>query len=538
MPSPSAPKVFISYSQESDEHRLRVYQLVVRLRHSGIDCVSDHREVSPSVGWRAWMEERLREADYTLIVCTETYRRRAERREEPGKGLGVAWEAAIITDEIYQNAGRNTRFIPVVFTPADATHIPDRLKQYTWYRVDTDEGCLKLLRHLTHQPEFEEVPLGVIPELRPISLNATAFGTPPVPPPPVEKKVEPTPVKPAAQPRVAKPTAAPVKKPDTEPPRSFGLQGFAGALRALLQVGGQTAFQEMKAGRRKVLMAVFVLSAVLASWLGIKNSAWLLNGSPIVPDRGSPTSAPTIAAAKLQSFAEDLSNGVKLEMVVLSGGTFEMGSDKGNDNEKPKHKVTLSPFAIGKYEVTQTQWKAVMGADNNPSRFKGDDLPVETVSWNDANAFIKRLREKTGNPTYRLPTEAEWEYACRAGSTGAYSFGDDASQLGEYAWFDKNSEGKTHPFGQKKPNAWGLYDMHGNVLEWVQDWYGKDYYRQSANSTDPQGPLAGEYRVLRGGGSWVNPQSYARSVVRHIYIYPIVRDDINGFRVAVARPPS
>jgi formylglycine-generating enzyme required for sulfatase activity len=185
-------------------------------------------------------------------------------------------------------------------------------------------------------------------------------------------------------------------------------------------------------------------------------------------------------------------------MVNLPGSEFTMGSNEYPD-EAPPHQVKVSPFAISKYEITQAQWKALMGG--NPSNFNGDDnCPVERVSWNQAQEFIKRLWDKTRNQTYRLPTEAEWEYAARAGSKGKYSFGDDPNRLNDYAWFERNSGGKTHPVGRRLPNAWGLFDMHGNVVEWCQDWYDENYYKQSPRE-NPQGPLSGEGRVLRGG-SW------------------------------------
>jgi len=207
-----------------------------------------------------------------------------------------------------------------------------------------------------------------------------------------------------------------------------------------------------------------------------------------------------------KTFTEDLGNGVKLEMVEVPGGTFQMGSpeaEKGRHSwEGPQHQVTVSAFAIGKYEVTQKQWQAVMG--NNPSNFKGDDLPVEEVSWNEAKEFCQKLSRQTSK-NYRLPTEAEWEYACRAGTTGAY-----AGTLDEMGWYKDNSGGKKHAVGQKKPNAFGLYDMHGNVWEWCSDWYGS--YASMA-VTDPVGASSGSYRVIRGGG-WIFDAVNCRSAER------------------------
>jgi formylglycine-generating enzyme required for sulfatase activity len=199
-------------------------------------------------------------------------------------------------------------------------------------------------------------------------------------------------------------------------------------------------------------------------------------------------------------------------------------------NEKPGHRVNISkPFYLGKYEVTQAQWKEVMG--NNPSYFKGRDNPVVDVSWYDAQEFIKRLNEKEGHTRYRLPTEAEWEYACRAGTTSEYSFGDDRDSLGRYAWYEDNSEHKIHPVGQKEPNAWCLYDMHGNVLEWVQDWYDGEYYSHSP-STDPTGPSSGLSHVLRGGG-WCHSARDCRSVCRY-GDSPDFRTNLFGVRLALS----
>jgi formylglycine-generating enzyme required for sulfatase activity len=200
-----------------------------------------------------------------------------------------------------------------------------------------------------------------------------------------------------------------------------------------------------------------------------------------------------------------------MTFVKIPAGTFMMGSpdsESGRDsNEGPQHQVTISKsFEMHTTEVTQSQWEAVMGS--NPSSFKGPDLPVEMVSWDDAQEFITKLNAMGDGYRYRLPTEAEWEYAARAGTTGPY-----AGDLDAMAWYDKNSGGKTHPVATKAANARGLYDMHGNVWEWVQDWKG-DYSASAV--TDPVGPSSGSRRVHRGG-SWNSKSQYCRSALRHYY---------------------
>ena len=189
----------------------------------------------------------------------------------------------------------------------------------------------------------------------------------------------------------------------------------------------------------------------------------------------------------------------EMEFLFVKGGCFQMGDTfgDGDADEKPVHEVCVDDFYIGKYEVTQGQWQAIM--DENPSYNKncGDNCPVENMSWNDVQEFIYRLNQKTGQ-TYRLPTEAEWEYAVRAGSTTRYYWGNRMD--GDYAWYLENSGNKTHPVGQKKPNNLGIYDMSGNVWEWVSDWYDESYYKKSPRD-NPQGPASGTAHVLRGGYS-------------------------------------
>ena len=202
-------------------------------------------------------------------------------------------------------------------------------------------------------------------------------------------------------------------------------------------------------------------------------------------------------------------------------GTFQMGSTAGNSDETPVHTVTISSFNMQKTEVTQGQWREVMGT--NPSSYStcGDTCPVETVSWDDIQTFLTTLNARTPGVTYRLPTEAEWEYAARAGTTG-----ETYGALDSIAWYHLNSGGTTHAAAGKQANAWGLYDMIGNVWEWVNDWYGP---YTSASATNPSGPATGSIRVLRGG-SWDGDGSSASAAWR-ANGYPANRNGINGFRL-------
>ena len=232
----------------------------------------------------------------------------------------------------------------------------------------------------------------------------------------------------------------------------------------------------------------------------------------------------------------DTKNGLNIEMIAVQGGTFMMGctAEQGNDcfdNEKPAHRVTVSDYYIGKYEVTQAQWTAVMG--NNPSHIKGDNLPVDLVSWDDVKEFIFKLNNMTGKQ-YRLPTEAEWEYAARGGNKSQgykYSGNNNADYV---AWFSGNSgmgkRGRTiHAVGTKSPNELDIYDMSGNVHEWCSDWYGN---YSSNTQPDPKDDSTGSYRVLRGG-SWYYDARYARVSYRYYYAPGSWSNDV-GFRLALS----
>jgi formylglycine-generating enzyme required for sulfatase activity len=277
-----------------------------------------------------------------------------------------------------------------------------------------------------------------------------------------------------------------------------------------------------KAGKLIALLAGGVLVVIIIGvlvWLSQRNqtrttSPAAAQSLPAKPTENKPS-------ANAQSFTETV-NGVEIQMVSVPGGTFLMGSplsETGRDqDEGPQSEATVQSLSIGKFEVTQAQYKAVMGT--NPSSFKGDDLPVDSVSWNDAGEFCNKLSRATGR-AYRLPTEAEWEYAARANTTG--SFAGNAEAM---TWYDANSGNRTHPVGQKEPNDFGLYDMNGNVWEWCQSKYKPYPYRADDGREDLQ---TTDVRVMRGG-SWRSPQKGCRSAYRR----RVPPDDRTiGFRIVL-----
>ena len=219
-----------------------------------------------------------------------------------------------------------------------------------------------------------------------------------------------------------------------------------------------------------------------------------------------------------------------MEFVLVKGGCFQTGDIFGNGypDKSPVHKVCVNDFYIGKYEVTQAQWKAVMG--NNPSSFKscGDNCPVEAVSWDEAKEFLEQLGKKTGKK-YRLPLESEWEYAARSGGKKEkWSGTSDKSKLGDYAWYEGNSDGRTHPVGMKKPNGLGIYDMSGNVWEWMEDKHYENFNKRPGSNLEVPGKW--EYCVLRGG-DWSGSPEDLRFVARNVS-RAIETDLTIGFRAA------
>ena len=225
------------------------------------------------------------------------------------------------------------------------------------------------------------------------------------------------------------------------------------------------------------------------------------------------------------SVAVDLGDGVSMEFILIRPGSFEMGTNTHEPDEGASRQVTLtSPYYLGKFEVTQAQWEKITGS--NPSHFQGPRHPVENVSWLDCQRFLESLEKKTGR-RFALPTDAQWEYACRAGTKTEYGHGDSPTELGEYAWYAENSGLTTHPVGERKPNAWGLYDMHGNVYEWCSDWYSEGPYPKK-DAKNPRGPSEGRRRILRGGG-WIFVADNLRSSDRG-FSPPDMRTNEYGFR--------
>ena len=292
--------------------------------------------------------------------------------------------------------------------------------------------------------------------------------------------------------------------------------------------------EALAAGRwdeaREAVATAMRLDAQAETWWTSRLAAEKL---PTAPPTLLASLPPTLLASlppEVITAIPPITNSVGIKMKLLPGGTFTMG-EAGSDKAAP-HPVTLTkPSYIGMYEVTNAQWKQVMGSI--PSEWKEDDRPVTQVTWEETVEFCRKLsampEERKAGRVYRLPTEAEWEYACRAGTTTKYSFGDDESRLGDYGWFIKNSDKQIHPVGQKKPNAWGMYDMHGNVSEWCSDWYG-DYPKGAV--TDPQGPPGALFRVVRGASGAFGPgdcRSARRGMER-----PTIRFNFHGVRLALS----
>lgn len=461
------PWVFISYSHDSARHQERVLDLADRLRADGINAEIDQYNEAPPEGWPLWCERQIEVADAVLMVCTETYRRRVMGEEEPGEGLGAALEAAIIRQLLYGAGTFSEKFVPVLFSDGSPEHIPVPARGLRCYVVDTKFGYDDLYRRLSGQSTVTRPPLATIRHLPARARRWTQRGT----------------------------------EAAASPPTAGAEEGY---LR-----------------------------------FGIEPRFGIYADLTIATEHGR-------ASQRLR---------------WISPGTFLMGSPEDEpgryENEGPRHEVTITDgFWLFDTPCTQALWQAVMG--DNPSKFKGPGRPVEQVSWDDVQGFLDRINTLVPGLDLVLPTEAEWEYACRAGTETAIYTGDieilgdnNAPALDPVAWYGGNSgvdfdlhngydssnwqdkqyphtRAGTRPVARKQPNAWGLYDMLGNVWEWCAD--GQRAYTAEA-LRDPMAPTeAGGDRVLRGG-CWSLYARIVRSAYRSAYD-PGYRYDRIGFRCA------
>ena len=246
-------------------------------------------------------------------------------------------------------------------------------------------------------------------------------------------------------------------------------------------------------GDSRVLAVRDELRTAKGKWQRAKVVTTTTIATTTTTEANIPTTSPPIPVGTPGPSGEYWTNSIGIKFRLIPAGSFKMGSQWRLSDEWPVKTIAIThPFYMGVYEVTQEQWRKIM--NNNPSRYRGDDRPVENISWNDANEFINKLNILEDENRYRLPTEAEWEYACRAGSKATWYFGELVSGLEDHAWYAGNSENQTHPVGLKIPNSWGLYDMHGNVFEWCRDWFDSGYYWKTPKM-DPKGPASGQSRV-------------------------------------------
>jgi formylglycine-generating enzyme required for sulfatase activity len=539
------PSVFLSYSHDSAAHKAWVRKLAEDLRHGGVDATLDQWDLKAGADLVAFMEAGIRKAERVLLVCTSNYVRKAEQR----KG-GAGYEGMIVTSHVARSTD-TVKFIPLVRDNASDTLLPDFLGPRFWldFRDDHlyDERLEDLLRELHDQPRFRKPPLG-----RPAFLKGLA-------------EPAPTPSQPATPvlPQAAPPPQAQQPPPDGVPPQA--------SLPGLPTKPPPSAAPPAPALTRLVPHTVQVETAQLLR-LG---NGWEVRRQPL----------------QLEGALESLGDGVSLPLLRIPAGAFDMGSPTGEPersvNEGPQHRVRLEGFWLGQTPVTQAQWRVVARwqplpverwgreLDPEPSYFQprrspkargydkgrfsllsgeasGDLRPVENVSWEDAMEFCNRLSQRTGR-SYTLPSEAQWEYACRAESSSPFAFAETLTP--ELANYDGNCSyvsgpkgdyrRQTTPVGMFPANAWGLQDMHGNVWEWCLDHWHESYkgsptdgsawlkaVEQSNNASTKvfdDSSRDDRTRLLRGG-SWSTYPGNCRSAYRS-HVQPDGANSHVGFRV-------
>jgi formylglycine-generating enzyme required for sulfatase activity len=502
-------RIFLSYAREDE---MQVRDVYCRLLEAGFEVWMDKINLLPGQRWQQEIPRALRHSDFILIFFS---------KHSVSKRGYIQREFQLALETLEEMPPDAIHTIPIRL---DDCQIPEQFRPLQWSDLSEAgefDRIVQALRWGMEQRQAVAPEPALEPPPNPISDKARTFSES------EGRSVAETPVQSTHE---SEPTTA--SRPENINQNIFENIDAKWIQGDMTQIGHHTVIfpkspaPGQKSHRVSVITIVsLVIAAVsaLAAVIVIPEVRVLigLDNSPEQRETSMPVSTP-----------QEITNRIGMEFVLIPAGTFTMGSPYPDayDDEKPAHQVTISePFYMGKYEVTQAQWKAVMG--ENPSVFKDDDRPVENVLWEDAQQFIQKLNKREGKEACRLPSEAEWEYAARAGTTTTYSFGDNESQLGDYAWYSQNSDNTTHPVGEKKPNAWGLYDMHGNVWEWVQDWYGP-YTAEAV--TDPIGPATGTARVIRGGG-WGDAAQGARSADRG-WAHPGYRDGYLGFRCLSSAP--
>jgi formylglycine-generating enzyme required for sulfatase activity len=462
-------RIFLCHASEDKTQVREVYH---RLRAiEGFEPWLDEEDLLPGQEWAWEIPRALQTSDFILVFFS---------RASVAKRGYVQREMKLALDAWQEIPEGTIHTIPVRI---DECEVPESFRRYHWANLFDPNG-------------FDHIVCAIRAEV------AKRSGlTPPLSPQPSPRPIDAAPQREAATPPVREKDRPEVHRQTTSDTRV--ITGLSRRLKRLL------------------LLVGFLCLLVTGLYLVLSQRTLGPQSQP------EPRNARTTEGTQPES---SLTNSLGMQFALIPAGEFLMGSTSGTGHDLV-HTVRISrPFYLGSHEVTQGQWEAVMG--NNPSHFKSDaNRPVETVSWGEVQKFIDKLNTREGGTKYRLPTEAEWEYAARAGSTTAYSFGDDSRQLGKYAWFADNAGNTTRPVGKLQPNGWGLYDMHGNVWEWVQDWYGT-YTTEPV--TDPQGPASGLLRISRGGG-WQFTAWYCRSVYRYRLV-PDNRMAFLGFRLLRTAP--
>ncbi len=497
------PKVFISYSHDSEAHGGRVLALADQLERNGLETIFDQYEPTPAIGWNLWMRHGLREADFVLMICTEIYYQRVEHQARLGEGLGVKWEGSLIQNALYNDSTPKQKYIPILLEETQDSFVPDSVRDHNRYRLAgfdlSDPGYENLYRHLTDQSKVTRPKRGPM-----VSLSRGG-----------QVKLE---DKTAFDPAIVSTRSESVRP--SRPPR--------GAIVKLREDRSQKICRYLLLVAWLVALVLIVYVIVWRSLINPFNTEDLLQ-LPFNPkgEVSRPDWAPTWAVAWGQdeygSWAAFEVDGVRQRLRWIPPGRFKMGSPEyekfPEKGEGPQHEEMIaSGFWLFETECSQSLWEAVMGKESNQSKFKGAALPVENVSWDDVQEFVAKINGRVAGLELALPSEKHWEYACRAGTKGPRY----ESSLDEIAWYVKNSDGKTHPVGLKQPNAWGLYDMFGNVWEWCSDPW-RDSYSDPVPSDTASAP-----RVLRGG-SWVYVARYVRAACRGLR-HPSLRLDYQGFR--------